>query len=52
MATIHTNVQGTQTALDSLIHLVLDRRLALRDIAWLHAATAERAERAGVSADR
>jgi hypothetical protein len=45
-------VQGTKAALDSLIHLVLDRRLAMRAIDWLRAATAERPERAGVSAAR
>jgi hypothetical protein len=45
-------VQGTKAALDSLIHLVLDRGLAMRDIDWLRAATAERPERAGVSAGR
>jgi hypothetical protein len=37
-------VQGTKAALDSLIQLVLDRRLAMRDIAWLRAAAAERSE--------
>jgi hypothetical protein len=45
-------VQRTKAALDSLIHLVLNRRLAMRDIDWLHAAAAERPERAGVSAGR
>ena len=45
-------VQGTKTALDSLIHLVLNRRLAMRDLDWLRAATAKRPERAGVSAGR
>ena len=37
-------VQGTKAALDSLIQLVLDRRLAMRDIDWLRAAAAERSE--------
>jgi hypothetical protein len=45
-------VQGTKAALDSLIQLVLDRRLAMWDIDWLRAAAAERSERAGVSAGR
>jgi hypothetical protein len=45
-------VQGTKAALDSLIQLVLDRRLAMRDIDWLRAAAAERSERAGISAGR
>lgn len=45
-------MQGTKTALDSLIHLVLDRMPAMRDIAWPRAAAAESAEWAGVSAGR
>jgi uncharacterized protein (DUF2235 family) len=43
-------VQHTKAALDSLIQLVPDRRVAMRDIDWLRAATAERPERAGLSA--
>ena len=45
-------MQRTKAALDSLIHLVLERGVAVRDIGWLRAAAAERPERVGVSACR
>jgi hypothetical protein len=42
----------SKTALDSVVHLVLDRKPAARDRGCLRAATAERPECAGVSAGR
>ena len=45
-------VHGAKTALESLIDLVFERKLAVRDIDWLGAATAEWAECTGVSAGR
>jgi hypothetical protein len=45
-------VHGAKTAPESLIDLVFERKLAVRDVGWLGAATAEWAECAGVSAGR